>query len=182
MVLPDEDYRQAAVIRMPLNFDTGIMRARFHPIDGQLYVAGLGGGWQAGGPRDGGFYRVRYTGKPVHLPRAFRIEKTGVRLTFPSPLDRAAATDPDNYGIEQWNYKWTEAYGSLEYSVEEPEKKGRDIVEITAATLSDDRRSVLLELAGFKPVMQMLIETNIQAADGTPIETEIYATINQIPN
>ena len=181
VVLPDEEYRQAAVVRMPLNFDTGIMRAKFHPIDGQLYVAGVGGGWQAGGPRDGGFYRVRYTGKPVHLPNRFRVDKTGVRLSFPNPLDPKSAADPDNYGVEQWNYKWTEAYGSPEYSVEDPEKKERDEVEVKSVTLSEDRRSVLLELADFKPVMQMLIQTNIKAADGTEIETEVYATVNRIP-
>ena len=182
MVLPDHDYRQGAVVRMPLNFDTGIMRAKFHPKDGQLYVAGLGGGWQAGGPKDGGLYRVRYTGKPVHLPRAFNVEKTGIRLAFPHPLDRASASDPDNYGLEQWNYKWTEAYGSLEYSVEDPSKKGRDEVELKSVTLSDDARSVLLEIPDLKPVMQMLIQTNIKAADGASIETEVYGTINVLPN
>jgi hypothetical protein len=180
MVLPDEQYKQAAVLRMPLNFDTGIMRARFHPIDGQLYVAGVGGGWQAGGPRDGGFYRIRYTGRPVHLPHRFRVEKTGVRLSFPNPLDPESAADPDNYGVERWNYRWTAEYGSPEYSVSDPTKKGRDEVEVKSVTLSNDRKSVLLELADFQPVMQLMIQTHVKAADGTDIETEVYGTINRI--
>jgi hypothetical protein len=165
---------------MPLNFDTGIMRARFHPIDGQLYVAGVGGGWQAGGPRDGGFYRIRYTGRPVHLPHRFRVEKTGVRLSFPNPLDPESAADPDNYGVERWNYRWTAEYGSPEYSVSDPTKKGRDEVEVKSVTLSNDRKSVLLELADFQPVMQLMIQTHVKAADGTDIETEVYGTINRI--
>ena len=38
--------------------------------------------------------------------------------------DEAAANDLQNYGIEQWNYKWTKNYGSPEFSVTDPEKKG----------------------------------------------------------
>ena len=30
---------QGSTVRFPLDFDSGIMRARFNPVDGQLYVA-----------------------------------------------------------------------------------------------------------------------------------------------
>jgi hypothetical protein len=53
---------QAAMVRFPLKFQTGLMRGRCHPVDGQIYVSGLRG-WQTDGTRNGGFYRVRYTGK-----------------------------------------------------------------------------------------------------------------------
>ena len=41
------------------------MRARFNPVDGQLYVAGLKG-WQTNGAKDAAFQRVRYTGQAGH--------------------------------------------------------------------------------------------------------------------
>ena len=56
--------------KLPLKFDSGIMRARFSPADGQLYVAGLKG-WQTDSAHDGCLQRVRYTGKPrAHAGRA----------------------------------------------------------------------------------------------------------------
>lgn len=36
---------QGGVPRFPVNFQSGMMRARFSPADGQLYLAGLRG-WQ----------------------------------------------------------------------------------------------------------------------------------------
>src|SRR5687767_7660318 len=60
---------QGGVVRFPLRFDAGVMRARFRPQDGQLYLCGLRG-WQTAGARDAALHRVRYTGKPVHMPAA----------------------------------------------------------------------------------------------------------------
>ena len=48
-------------------FPTGVMRGRFHPADGQLYCCGMFA-WAGNQTQPGGFYRVRYTGKAVHLP------------------------------------------------------------------------------------------------------------------
>ncbi len=42
---------QGGVVKFPLKFDSGIMRARFNPVDGQLYVAGLRG-WQTNGAEE----------------------------------------------------------------------------------------------------------------------------------
>ena len=55
---------QAGVYRFPFKFQSGGMRARFNPHDGQLYVSGLKG-WQTSGAKDGCLQRVRYTGASV---------------------------------------------------------------------------------------------------------------------
>src|SRR6185295_3644043 len=52
---------QGGVARFPLQFATGINRARFNAKDGQLYLTGLKG-WQTTAARDGAFQRVRFTG------------------------------------------------------------------------------------------------------------------------
>jgi hypothetical protein len=174
--------KQAAAVRLPLNFPTGIMRARFSPHDGQLYLSGTGGGWQTSGPRDGGLYRVRYTGKPVHLPTSFRVLPGGIRLTFAAPLDKETARDPENWGGEQWNYLWSEKYGSPDYSAKTPGEPGRDEVIIKSVAVSDDGRTVTLDIPDLKPVMQMLIQYNLKAADGTEVEQEVYATVNEVPS
>jgi hypothetical protein len=176
-----EGVAQAATVKLPLSFATGIMRPRFNPKDGQLYVAGIGGGWQTSGTADAGLYRVRYTGKPAHLPAAFHVVPHGVRLTFPMPLDRTSAADEQNWAIEQWNYRWSEKYGSPELSVKNPGKVGHDDVEVKSVQVSEDGKTVTLDIPTLKPVMQMMIQYNLKAADGTKLSQELYATINRVP-
>ncbi len=174
------DEAQAGFVKFPLSFATGIMRARFNPADGQLYLAGLKG-WQTSGGRDGAFQRVRYTGKPVVSIQAMHVKHTGIELTFTQPLETATAADANNYGIEQWNYKWTKEYGSPEFSVKEPNKKGHDTVEIKSITVSPDGKSVMLEIPEIAPVMQMMIKVKLKTADGAPMKLDIFNTINRVP-
>jgi hypothetical protein len=171
---------QGGVWQFPLKFDSGIMRARFHPIDGQLYVSGLKG-WQTAGPRDAALQRVRYTGKPVNAPLELHVTKKGIQITFTDPLDKTSATDEQNYAIEQWNYRWTSEYGSKDYSVANPGQLGHDTVATKSIVLSADAKTIFLEIPDLKPVMQMKIKFSIQAADGAPIRQEIYHTINRVP-
>ena len=182
---------QGGVVRFPLNFESGIMRARFSPRDGQLYATGLRV-WQSSGAKTGAFHRVRYTGKPVAMPKELHVQPTGIEITFTSALDAKSAADDGNWAIDQWNYKWTANYGSQMYSVAEPDKAigsnkianskfgGEDLV-VKKATVRPDGKTVFLEVeGGVKPVMQMRIRMNINAADGTPINQTIYNTVNKV--
>jgi hypothetical protein len=170
---------QAAMVRMPFKLRTGVMRGRVHPKDGQVYLCGLRG-WQTDGVDDGAFYRVRYTGQPVHMPVDMRVVKEGVRITFTSELSPGEAGNVENYDVEQWNYKWSAEYGSPEFSPSDPKSKKHDKVTIQSAKVSTDRKTVLLEIPEIKPVDQMRIKFRIAAADGTPIAHEIYNTIHRV--
>src|SRR6185295_2626982 len=55
---------QGGVVRFPLDFQSGIMRARANATDGQVYCVGMKG-WQTSAPKTGCVQRVRYTGKPL---------------------------------------------------------------------------------------------------------------------
>jgi hypothetical protein len=182
---------QGGAVRFPLTFESGIMRARFSPRDGQLYATGLRV-WQSSGAKTGAFHRIRYTGKPVAMPKELHVLPTGLEITFTSPLDKKTAEDDGNWAIDQWNYKWTANYGSKMYSASEPDKVigenkianskfgGEDLV-VKKATLRPDGKTVFLEVeGGVKPVMQMRIRMNLNAADGTPINQTIYNTVNKV--
>ena len=171
---------QGGAITLPVKFTSGIMRARFNPRDGQLYVTGLKG-WQSGGARDGCFQRVRYTGQPVHLPVGLHVGKGEIAISFPEPLATADANDAASFSIEQYNYKWWSTYGSPDLSLAKPGEKGRDKVEVTAAKLSADGKTVTLSVPGLQPVMQMEIRLRLRAADGAEIQTVIGNTINKVP-
>ena len=181
-VLPEKtaDGMQGGVVRFPLTFATGIMRARFHPVDGQLYVAGLKG-WQTSGARDGALQRVRYTGRPARGVQEMKVTPKGVEITFTEPLDPATGANPESYSVQAWNYVWSKEYGSPEFSPSEPKKKAHDEWTVTAATLSEDRKTVSLVIDGLRPVMQMRIQIRATAADGAPLKLEIYNTVNRVP-
>ena len=81
---------QGGMCALPLpTFPTGIMRPRFHPTDGHLYVCGMYA-WAGNQTAPGGFYRVRYTGKPADLPVGLKAKAGGVELTFTDALDPKA--------------------------------------------------------------------------------------------
>ena len=172
---------QGGVIRFPIQLTSAGLRGRFNPVDGQLYVVGLGMG-QTTAVKPGGFDRVRTTGTPVRMGRSLAIVPNGVRLSFTTKLDPSTAADPGNYSIKQWNYRWTDGYGSATYSVDDPEKKtDGDVVAITKATLSADGLSVDLEIPSMKPVMQFAVSCKVGTADGEAISAEFMSTIHKVP-
>ncbi|MBM3839954.1 MAG: hypothetical protein FJ398_18690 [Verrucomicrobia bacterium] len=171
---------QGGTVRLPMRFASGLIRARMNPHDQHLYVCGMSV-WQTAGVEPGGFYRVRYTGRPLHTLLESRVRPNGIELLFSDPLDPKEAGDPQNYSIEQWNYRWIARYGSPHYSVKNPDVEGHDAVPVEAARLSGDGRALFLQTPALQPVMQMKIAWNIRAADGTPIRQEFYQTINAAP-
>jgi hypothetical protein len=171
---------QGGFVKMPLNFISGIMRGRFNPKDGQLYVAGLKG-WQTNGAKDGALQRVRYTGQPLLSAVGMAVKKNGIALTFSTKLDAAEAGNKDNYTVEQWNYKWSSDYGSPDFKPSTDDKeKGQDKVQVTKATVSADGKTVFLEMPT-QVVMQMKIKYRVATAEGQALSQEIYNTINHVP-
>jgi hypothetical protein len=178
---------QGGVVRFPVKFTSSAMRARFNAKDGQLYVSGLRG-WQSNAAKEGGFDRVRYTGGPVCMPTGLNATSKGMKITFTSPLDREAAGNADNYAVEVWNYKWTSNYGSGDYSTlpdppgadKDKKKKTHDPLTVTSVKLSEDGRSVFVQIDGMKPVMQMKISLKIRSAEKSDVRYEIYNTIHEL--
>jgi glucose/arabinose dehydrogenase len=171
--------QQGGFLNLPLQFQSGIMRGRFHS-DGHLYLCGMRS-WQSAGIRFGAFHRVRSTGRPLHLPLALNVKRNGIQLRFSDELNPEEAADVENYSIEQWNYRWIERYGSPAFSVKNPDQEGSDPVAIRSVRLSPDRKTVLLEVPDLQPVMQMRIAYILEAADGTEMRHQIYNTIHRVP-
>jgi len=133
-------------------------------------------GWQSSAAHDGGFYRVRFTGEPVRMPLEYQSSKEGVQLKFTTALDAKSATDPSNYNVECWNYHWTGAYGSPEFSVSEPEQKKHDKLEVESASLLPDGKTVVLKIADMRPADQIKIKYSLADNGGASVSQEVYAT------
>ena len=144
---------QGAVVPLPVKFLSGPNRATFRAQDSSLYVAGSTG-WQTSAVKDGAVQRVRRTGKPLHSPVAWKQDGASLEFTFAEKLDPAAAADAGSFGVRRWNYRYTQDYGSKEWSVLDPKKEGRDEVEVKSAALLPDGKTVRLTLADARPAMQ----------------------------
>ena len=172
---------QGGTVDMALLFDSGAMRGRFSPYDGQLYVSGLRG-WTTAATQDGCLQRVRYTRKAVHMPIKFRTLQNGVAITFSEPLQRDAAQDVENYHLEQWNYRYAASYGSPDLKVSDPKQEGHDVVRLESATLLEDDRTVFLEIKDLKPVNQLTVGYALTAASGDEFRHTIAYTIHNLNN
>ena len=176
------DISQAAIVKLPFDFQTGIMRARVNPADGQVYATGLQG-WNGGG-RQGllgyGIQRLRYTGKPILMLSDCQVEPDGLRLEFNFPLDKSSAEDITSYQTQHWNYRWQKSYGSDQYKPSTG-KKGVDKLNIVSVELSDDRKTVKLKVPDIKPVNQVHMIIDVKSADAERFQEEVYWTINRVP-
>ena len=181
---------QGGVYRLPIDVSAAVMRARFHPQNGQLYVIGFRG-WQTNG-RDA-FQRVRYTGVTTPLPVGLHAHRNGLRIEFSAPLDPKTAEDPSRYSISKWNYVWGPQYGSGRFSIDQRDaaaeerallvaSKGAhniiDAVQVGAAKLLDDGRSVFLYLPKMTPAMQMELKLDLTDPKGGLVRETIYSTVH----
>lgn len=170
---------QGGVVKFPLHFPSGVMRGRFNPADGQLYLAGLRG-WSSRAVADECFQRVRYTGKPVCWPVAVKTVHDGMEVTFSAAID-PKSVDADNIAAEQFNVVRAARYGSPEFSVKDPKKPGHDAVEIKSARLLADGKTIALEIPGLKPVTNFNLTFKLTTADGAAVEQELDYTLNRVP-
>lgn len=163
---------QGGMCELPLPaFPTGIMRGRFHPVDGQLYVCGMFA-WAGNATQPGGLYRIRYTGKAVHLPVGLHVRGPAVEIEFTDPIDPDSVTDLRHFAVKCWNLKRSADYGSQHHDERE--------LPIAAAKLSDDGKTLRLELPDLAPTWCMSISYAIQGRDGMPVKGQIHNTIHSL--
>lgn len=139
------DVWQGAAMRLTGSLRSGAQHARFHPVDGHLWVSGLNG-WQSYTPDDGCLHRIRPSAeKPVLL--GHEVRGNGVLIRANQPLPARAGTANASFA-QCWNYAApSPAYGSPELSVRRPGTAGHDRLPIRSATLMEGGKAVFLEIA-----------------------------------
>jgi putative heme-binding domain-containing protein len=186
LVLRDEveGVQQGAVIPLAGDFLAGVHRGRFSPADGQLYVCGMAG-WGTYTPDDGCLQRVRYTGSPVQLPVQFRAHENGIWLRFSQPIDAAVAENLEHSFAQCWNYRYSAAYGSPEFSTRHPGVVGHDPLMITKAHVLEDRQSLFLQIPDIQPVNQLHLRLYVNEDENyscSPVASghDLFFTIHQL--
>lgn len=166
---------QGAVVPLPGEFLSGAHRGRFNPVDGQLYVTGMSG-WGSYTPEPGCFQRVRYTGDRVQLPVAFHAFENGIRVTFTEPLEPEVAADVRSHFAQCWNYRYSGAYGSPEFSTRHQGIRGHDVLAIRSAHVLANRRSLFLEMPDLQPVNQLHLRMHVGDEDAV----DMFATVHSL--
>jgi len=100
------------------------------------------------------------------------------RAGFTDPLDAKSATDPGNYSVTAWNYKWTANYGSPDFKLNDQE--GRDTWRVESATLSPIAKTVFLKVPDAQRVMQLHVVFKLAFADGAKVENFVHGTIHNL--
>ena len=169
----EDGTKQAGMVELPVpQFPTGIMRGRFNPKDGQLYALGMSAWATNQMIQVGGFYRIRHTENPLHLPIELKALTTGMQLTFASPLDRESAANPENYTVSTWDLERSANYGSDRYNTR--------VLDIEDITLSSDGKTVHLLLPSIEPTWIMDIQYELKSESGKEFEGIVQNTIYKL--
>lgn len=174
-VVPHEEIdgqMQGGMCALPIpRLPTGLIRGRFNPIDRQLYTCGMFA-WAGSQTQPGGFYRIRATGRPAHLPIGLHATPDGMTIEFSDPLDAESAADPENYAVKVWSLRRTANYGSDHYNEHE--------IKISAAAVSPDGRTVHLTIPEIAPTWCMEIRCSLRSPDGERVNRVIHNTIHAL--
>ncbi len=173
-IVPHErkgDRMQGGMCELPIpQFPTGVMRGRFNPADGQLYLAGMFA-WAGTQEQDGGFYRVRYTDQAIHVPLGLNAKGNTLTLRFSGEMD-PSSVKPSQFEMSRWSLLRSNNYGSDHFDTEE--------IQAASAELLEDRRTVRLTIPDLKPTWCMEIKYKLQSAEGQVIVGKIDHTIHSL--
>ena len=163
---------QGGMCELPIaQFPTGTMRGRFNAADGHLYVCGMFA-WAGNRSHPGGLYRIRATGKPALLPTGLKAHTDGISIEFTDALDVPSARNPENYRIKVWSLRRTASYGSEHYN--------EHSLEVTAAAVSEDGRTVTLTVPRIAPTWCMEIRCQVRTPGGLSQDRVIHNTIHRL--
>ena len=165
----DNQY-QGGIVELPIpSLPTGIMRGRFHPVDGQLYTCGMSAWATNQMLQVGGLYRVRYTGSSLNIPIDLKIFSDHIRLTFPEPLEKKISEMATQYKITTWDLLRSSKYGSDRYN--------KKILSVNEVALSEDHQSVDLFIENLQPTRGMEIQYDLYDSEGNHLKGAIQNSV-----
>jgi azurin len=131
-------------------------------------------GWGAYSVETGCFQRMRYTGGPAQMPVGFHVHENGIAVRFSEPIDRAVAENLQSHIVQAWNYRYSSAYGSPEFSTIHPGTKGHDVLAIVSAQVLEDGKTLFLELPDIQPANQVYLRMYVGGERGHDLFTTVH--------
>ena len=165
---------QGAVFHFLQDFECGLIPVTMDN-SGVLFAGGSNRGWASRGGKSFTLERVTWTGVTPFEIQTMTANSDGFTLKFTEPVDPSSAGDPATYQMDTWTYIYQSSYGSPEVDQTKP--------TVTAATVSDDRKSVRLKIDGLvKGHIHHLIAPALKSNAGKTLwHPEAWYTLNEIP-
>ncbi|MDB4338799.1 c-type cytochrome [Rubripirellula sp.] len=161
---------QGGMCALPIpDLPTGMIRGRFSPLDGQLYVGGMFSWASSRQEEEGGLFRVRYRGGEINLPTEIKAYQNAIEITFSDPLDQSSVEEVSNYKLKTWDLLRSKNYGS-------PHLNERTLAAENS-TLLDDQRTVRITIPDLAPTRGMEIICQLKDKSGTSFQRVIHNTI-----
>ncbi len=168
---------QAAVFRFTQGLEAGVNRLVWGP-DGSLYIGGIGapGNWSQEKKLWYGLEKITYNEKPTFEMLSLKAKSNGFEIEFTTPISDNATISPETFQVLQWYYEPTADYGGP--------KKGIEPLSVKNVGISEDRKTVFVEINGFKPlhVVHLRIKDPFTSIDNLSLwSTETWYTMNSVP-
>jgi hypothetical protein len=135
----DGEYQGACFPFLENKVARGGNRLAFAP-DGSLYVGQTVRGWLGSGNE--GLQRISWNGPAVNEIHSISLTPTGFEFTMTQPVDRARATNKQNYNVKTFRYLYHATYGSPEVDIAG--------VEVKEIKVSEDGKKISLTLPEIK--------------------------------
>jgi glucose/arabinose dehydrogenase len=172
---------QGAVWPFERGFLSGVNRLTFGS-DGRLYLGCLRRGWGSSGPQEFSLERIDFNGQTPFEIREVHARPDGFELHFTQPVDRATATNQENWEMTQFHYRFSAAYGSPEIDQAGKENSATPIT-VTQAILAPDQQRLELKLTGWKTGYVTAVRNKAaRSNDGKGLwHDTFYYTLNGVP-
>ncbi|MEL6717241.1 MAG: plastocyanin/azurin family copper-binding protein [Bacteroidota bacterium] len=102
---------QGVVFPFREKFQSGILRICWGK-DGSMFLGQTNRGWGSLGNKNQGLQRLVWTGKVPFEMKTIKAQPDGFEIEFTQPVDKATASNPDNYEVTSFIYKYHPVYGS----------------------------------------------------------------------
>lgn len=164
---------QGAVFRFRQHVGS-VNRVLFAP-DGTLFAGMTNRGWGGQSPPDG-VARIRPTKrKPMEIQEV-HLRNDGFDVTFTQPVNRTLKVGPQYVRMQQYDYNYWWEYGSPEQHTTK--------VEVTGASLSDDRRTMTILAPALRQGMVARVRLILLRSQSNEplLHNEFNYTINRFPD
>jgi azurin len=104
------------------------------------------------------------------------VHENGVTVTFTQPISESIAAETSNHFAQCWNYRYSEAYGSPEFSPRHYGTRGHDALEIRSAHVLDDTHTLFLEIPELQPVNQLHLRMHVDTGPGH----DLFLTVHKL--
>lgn len=169
---------QAAAVRLPVSFETPVLKASVRASDRHLYTAGFQI-WGSIATEPAGISRLRFDPDQLLIPLDVRAVEQGVLLKFKEPISKESLANTGNFHVRAWNYKRSPNYGSGHYQTDGA--PGEETWAIGKVAATSDRKTLLLHLIPFKPVMQLSVGYKLKTDSQIALNATIYLTTHRLP-